>query len=345
MGKPLAESRGEVAYGAEFLRWFSEETPRIYGRYSVAPDGANRILVSKRPVGPCLLITPWNFPLAMATRKVAPALAAGCTVVVKPAALTPLTTLLFAKVMQEVGVPDGVINVIPTAHSGATTAPLFADPRLRKLSFTGSTEVGQALLRQAASNVLRTSMELGGNAPFLVFADADLDAAVEGAFAAKLRNGGQACTAANRIYVESPIAEEFRGQAVGQGRRRQGRTGCRGPGSDSARSSTATRSAGSEAWSARRRNSADGCWSAAIGWTGLATSSSRRWLVDVLASGSGAHRGDLRPGGADRHLRLRGRRRGRGQQHSVRVDLLPLHHGPVPSAAAVRSGSRPACSR
>jgi len=209
MGKPLAESRGEVAYGAEFLRWFSEETPRIYGRYSIAPDGANRILVSKRPVGPCLLITPWNFPLAMATRKVAPALAAGCTVVGRPAALTPLTTLLFAKVMQEVGVPDGVINVIPTAHSGATTAPLFADPRLRKLSFTGSTEVGRALLRQAAGNVLRTSMELGGNAPFLVFADADLDAAVEGAFAAKLRNGGQACTAANRIYVEAPIADEF----------------------------------------------------------------------------------------------------------------------------------------
>jgi succinate-semialdehyde dehydrogenase/glutarate-semialdehyde dehydrogenase len=209
MGKPLAESRGEVAYGAEFLRWFSEEAARIYGRYSTAPDGVNRILVTKRPVGPSLLITPWNFPLAMATRKVAPALAAGCTVVVKPAALTPLTTLLFASVMEEVGVPAGVINVIPTSHSGAVTAPLFADSRLRKVSFTGSTEVGRVLLKQAADGVLRTSMELGGNAPFLVFADANLDAAVDGAYNAKLRNGGQACTAANRIYVHSAVAEEF----------------------------------------------------------------------------------------------------------------------------------------
>lgn len=209
MGKPLAEARGEVVYGAEFLRWFSEEAVRIYGRYSAAPDGVQRMLVTKRPVGPCLLITPWNFPLAMATRKSAPALAAGCTVVIKPAALTPLTTLLFAKVMQEVGVPDGVINVIPTTRSGPATAPLFDDPRLRKLSFTGSTEVGRTLLRQAANGVLRTSMELGGNAPFVVFDDADVEAAVTGAFNAKLRNGGQACTSANRIYVQSGIAEVF----------------------------------------------------------------------------------------------------------------------------------------
>jgi succinate-semialdehyde dehydrogenase / glutarate-semialdehyde dehydrogenase len=209
MGKPLAEARGEVTYGAEFLRWFSEEAVRIYGRYSTAPDGANRLLVTKRPVGPCLLITPWNFPLAMATRKAAPALAAGCTVVIKPAALTPLTTLLFAKVMEEVGVPAGVINVIPTSHSGAVTGPLFVDPRLRKVSFTGSTEVGKVLLKQAADSVLRTSMELGGNAPFIVFDDADIDAAVIGAYNAKLRNGGQACTAANRIYVQSGIAAEF----------------------------------------------------------------------------------------------------------------------------------------
>ncbi len=209
MGKPLAEARGEVAYGAEFLRWFSEEAVRSYGRYSAAPDGVQRMLVTKRPVGPCLLITPWNFPLAMATRKSAPALAAGCTVVIKPAALTPLTTLLFAKVMQEVGVPDGVINVIPTTRSGPATAPLFDDPRLRKLSFTGSTEVGRTLLRQAANGVLRTSMELGGNAPFVVFDDADVEAAVTGAFNAKLRNGGQACTSANRIYVQAGIAEAF----------------------------------------------------------------------------------------------------------------------------------------
>lgn len=209
MGKPLAEARGEVAYGAEFLRWFSEEAVRIYGRYSTAPDGVNRLLVTKRPVGPCLLITPWNFPLAMATRKTAPALAAGCTVVIKPAALTPLTTLLFARVMEEVGVPAGVINVIPTTHSGAATGPLFTDPRLRKVSFTGSTEVGKVLLKQAADGVLRTSMELGGNAPFLIFDDADVDLAVTGAYNAKVRNGGQACTAANRIYVQSGIAEEF----------------------------------------------------------------------------------------------------------------------------------------
>lgn len=209
MGKPLAEARGEVAYGAEFLRWFAEESVRIYGRYSPAPDGVNRVLVTKRPVGPSLLITPWNFPLAMATRKAAPALAAGCTVVIKPAALTPLTTLLFAKVMEEVGVPAGVINVIPTSRSGATTGPLFNDPRLRKVSFTGSTEVGKVLLKQASENVLRTSMELGGNAPFVVFDDADIDAAVTGAYNAKLRNGGQACTAANRIYVQAGVAEEF----------------------------------------------------------------------------------------------------------------------------------------
>lgn len=209
MGKPLAEARGEVVYGGEFLRWFSEEAAHIQGRYGANPEGTGRMIVSQHPVGPCYLITPWNFPLAMATRKVAPALAAGCTVVVKPAALTPLTTLLFTKVMEDVGVPAGVINVIPTSHSGATTGPLFADPRLRKVSFTGSTEVGKVLLKQAADGVLRTSMELGGNAPFLVFADADLDAAVEGAYNAKLRNGGQACTAANRIYVHSGVAEEF----------------------------------------------------------------------------------------------------------------------------------------
>lgn len=216
MGKPLAEARGEVAYGAEFLRWFSEEAARIHGRYSAAPDGLQRILVTKRPVGPCLLITPWNFPLAMATRKSAPALAAGCTMVIKPAALTPLTTLLYTQVMAEAGVPAGVINVIPTSSSGATTGPLFADPRLRKLSFTGSTEVGRVLLKQAADNVLRTSMELGGNAPLLVFDDADLDAAVEGAFNAKLRNGGQACTAANRIYVQAGVAEEFSRRLAGR---------------------------------------------------------------------------------------------------------------------------------
>lgn len=209
MGKALPEARGEVAYGAEFLRWFAEEAVRIAGRYQTSPDGNSRFLVLRKPVGPALLITPWNFPLAMATRKLGPALAAGCTAVVKPATLTPLTTLLLAQVLMEAGLPAGVVNVIPTTTAGATTGPLIADPRLRKLSFTGSTEVGRVLLRQAADTVLRTSMELGGNAPFLVFADADLDAAVEGAMAAKLRNIGEACTAANRFYVEESVAAEF----------------------------------------------------------------------------------------------------------------------------------------
>ncbi|WP_449407814.1 NAD-dependent succinate-semialdehyde dehydrogenase [Microbacterium maritypicum] len=214
MGKPLAESRAEVAYGAEFLRWFSEEAPRISGRYATAPDGKNRLLVAKRPVGPSLLITPWNFPLAMATRKIAPALAAGCTSVLKPAALTPLTALLFAEVLREAGVPDGVVNVIPTSRAGAVTGPLIADPRLRKLSFTGSTEVGRRLIADAAHQVLRVSMELGGNAPFLVFEDADVDAAVEGALLAKLRNGGEACVAANRFLVHESVAEEFTSRLV-----------------------------------------------------------------------------------------------------------------------------------
>jgi succinate-semialdehyde dehydrogenase/glutarate-semialdehyde dehydrogenase len=209
MGKPLAEARGEVAYGGEFLRWFSEEAVRITGRYGPNPEGTGRIIVSQHPVGPCFLITPWNFPLAMATRKIAPALAAGCTVVVKPAALTPLTTLYFARLLQDAGLPDGVVNVVTTSSSGAVSEPIISDPRLRKLSFTGSTPVGQKLLAQAAPGVLRTSMELGGNAPFVIFDDADLDQAVNGALAAKFRNIGQACTAANRFIVHSSVADEF----------------------------------------------------------------------------------------------------------------------------------------
>ncbi|GAA4390898.1 NAD-dependent succinate-semialdehyde dehydrogenase [Tsukamurella soli] len=209
MGKPLAEARGEVAYGGEFLRWFSEETTRIHGRYGANPEGTGRIIVSQHPVGPCFLITPWNFPLAMATRKIGPALAAGNTVVIKPAALTPLTTLLLGQVLQEAGLPDGVVNIVTTSKSSALSGPIIADPRLRKLSFTGSTAVGQHLLEQAAKGVLRTSMELGGNAPFVVFDDADLDKAVQGALAAKFRNIGQACTAANRFIVHSSVADEF----------------------------------------------------------------------------------------------------------------------------------------
>ena len=209
MGKPLAEARGEVTYGGEFLRWFSEETAHLQGRYGPNPEGTGRMIVTHHPVGPCFLITPWNFPLAMATRKIAPALAAGCTVVVKPATLTPLTTLFFARILEDAGVPAGVVNVITTRQTGPVSEAIIRDPRLRKLSFTGSTPVGQKLLEQAAGGVLRTSMELGGNAPFVVFDDADLDQAVDGAIAAKFRNIGQACTAANRFVVHRSVADEF----------------------------------------------------------------------------------------------------------------------------------------
>ena len=209
MGKPLAESKAEVSYGSEFLRWFSEESVRIFGRYGSNPEGTGRMIVSQHPVGPCFLITPWNFPLAMATRKIAPAVAAGCTVVIKPPELTPLTTLYFVKLLAEAGLPPGVVNVITTSMSGKVSGPIIADPRLRKLSFTGSTEVGRKLLEQAAANILRTSMELGGNAPFLIFDDADLGAAVDGAMMAKFRNVGQACTAANRFIVHQAVADEF----------------------------------------------------------------------------------------------------------------------------------------
>ncbi|MET8777828.1 NAD-dependent succinate-semialdehyde dehydrogenase [Nocardia sp. NPDC004654] len=209
MGKALPESRNEVRYGAEFFRWFSEEAVRVHGRYLHAPSGTGRIMVHKQPVGPCLAITPWNFPLAMGTRKIGPALAAGCAMIVKPASETPLTMLLLAKLCHEAGLPDGVLSVITTSRSSAVTGPLLEDPRLRKLTFTGSTEVGKKLVEQSAHGLLRTSMELGGNAPFVVFDDADIDAAVQGAMLAKLRNGGEACTAANRFHVQNGVLEEF----------------------------------------------------------------------------------------------------------------------------------------
>ena len=212
-GKPLAESRAEVAYGADYVRWYAEEAVRVDGLARRAPAGGNHQLVLRRPVGPALLVTPWNFPIAMVARKLAPALAAGCTVVVKPAQLAPLTTAYVAEVvraeLEERGLPTGVVNVVPSSSARRVSGPLLADPRLRKLSFTGSTEVGARLLEQAAPNILRTSMELGGNAPFLVFDDADLDAAVEGAVAAKMRNSGQTCVAANRFLVQEGVAAEF----------------------------------------------------------------------------------------------------------------------------------------
>src|SRR5690606_9116026 len=209
MGKPLAESRGEVTYAAEFLRWFAEEAVRVDGGYMPAPAGGARFLVMRQPVGPSILITPWNFPMAMGTRKIAPAVAAGCTSVIKPAAQTPLSTLALADVLVRAGLPDGVVNVVTTSRADEVMTPLILDPRSRKLSFTGSTRVGKHLLGLSARTVMRTSMELGGNAPFLVFADADLDAAVAGALQAKMRNIGQACTAANRILVQREVAEEF----------------------------------------------------------------------------------------------------------------------------------------
>lgn len=216
MGKPVAESRGEIAYAAEFFRWFSEEAVRIAGRWSVAPDGASRLLTMRQPVGPCLFITPWNFPLAMGTRKIGPAIAAGCTMVVKPASNTPLSMLALAGLLDEAGLPAGVLNVITTSRTGEVVEPLIRDPRLRKLSFTGSTQVGRRLVEQSAEQLLRVSMELGGNAPFLVFADADLDKAVEGAMLAKMRNGGEACTAANRFLVHTDVAEEFSARLAGR---------------------------------------------------------------------------------------------------------------------------------
>lgn len=225
MGKPLAQSRGEVAYGAEFFRWFSEEVVRIAGRWATSPDGNSRLMTMKQPVGPTLMITPWNFPLAMGTRKIGPAIAAGCTMVVKPAAQTPLTMLALAQILHEAGLPHGVLNVIPTSRPSEVTAPIIADPRVRKLTFTGSTGVGKHLVRQSADQLLRVSMELGGNAPFLVFDDADVGRAVDGAMLAKMRNMGEACTAANRFLVHESLATDFavmfaarmRAEVVGRG--------------------------------------------------------------------------------------------------------------------------------
>jgi succinate-semialdehyde dehydrogenase/glutarate-semialdehyde dehydrogenase len=208
-GKALVDARAEVSYAAEFFRWYAEEAVRIDGHLGVAPSGSNRILVIRRPVGICVLVTPWNFPAAMATRKIGPALAAGCTMVLKPASDTPLTALAMARLLEAAGVPPGVVNVLPGRRSGQIVSAMLHDERVRKLSFTGSTEVGRILLRECADNIVNTSMELGGNAPFVVFADADLDAALDGAMIAKMRNGGEACTAANRFYVEASVAAEF----------------------------------------------------------------------------------------------------------------------------------------
>ncbi|MBF4767687.1 NAD-dependent succinate-semialdehyde dehydrogenase [Nocardioides agariphilus] len=209
MGKTVKEAKGEVAYGAEFFRWFSEEAVRIHGRWMQNPAGGSRLLTIRKPVGPCLFITPWNFPLAMGTRKIGPAIAAGCTMIVKPAELTPLTMLALAATLEEAGLPAGVLNIVTTSDSKSLSKALMADDRLRKVSFTGSTTVGKVIIRQSADELQRVSMELGGNAPFIVFEDADVDAAVEGAMIAKMRNMGEACTAANRFLVHDSVAAEF----------------------------------------------------------------------------------------------------------------------------------------
>jgi succinate-semialdehyde dehydrogenase/glutarate-semialdehyde dehydrogenase len=216
MGKTVKESEAEITYAAEFFRWFAEEAVRIEGRYAVNSNGQGRVLTMKQPVGPCLMITPWNFPLAMGTRKIGPAIAAGCTMIVKPAQQTPLSMLALGKILEEAGLPGGVLNLFTASSSSETTAPLIADQRLRKMSFTGSTEVGRKLMAQASDTLLRLSMELGGNAPFLVFEDADLDAAVAGAMIAKMRNIGEACTSANRFHVADAIAEQFADKLAAQ---------------------------------------------------------------------------------------------------------------------------------
>jgi succinate-semialdehyde dehydrogenase/glutarate-semialdehyde dehydrogenase len=208
-GKALRDARGEVAYAADFFRWYAEEAVRVSGSVSMAPAGTNRMLVLRQPVGVCVLITPWNFPAAMAARKIGPALAAGCTVVLKPASDTPLTALAIGAILTEAGAPPGVVNVLPARRSGPVVSAMLHDPQVRKLSFTGSTEIGRLLLREAADQIVNTSMELGGNAPFLVLADADVEAAVAGAMLAKMRNGGEACTAANRFYVHRRVAADF----------------------------------------------------------------------------------------------------------------------------------------
>ena len=216
MGKALRESKAEIAYAAEFFRWYSEEAVRINGRYQVAGNGQGRVLTMKQPVGPCLMITPWNFPLAMGTRKIGPAIAAGCTMVVKPAQQTPLSMLMLGRILEEAGLPGGVLNMFTASSSSETTGPLISDPRLRKMSFTGSTEVGRKLMAQASDTLLRLSMELGGNAPFIVFEDADIDAAVAGAMVAKMRNMGEACTSANRFHVAGAVADQFAEKLAGK---------------------------------------------------------------------------------------------------------------------------------
>ena len=331
-GKALPDARGEVTYAAEFFRWYAEEAVRLDGSVLTAPSGANRILVTRQPVGVSVLITPWNFPAAMATRKIGPALAAGCTVVLKPAKETPLTALAVAEILQQAGVPDGVVNVVTTSSASRFSQTVLADPRVRKLSFTGSTEVGRVLLKAAADNVINCSMELGGNAPFLIFEDADISAALDGAFLAKMRNGGEACTAANRFYVHEAVADEFTAAFAA-------RLGALkvGPGLDEGTElgplvNEDTRSKVATLVDAGHQRGQPG------GHRRVHPGPPRLLLRAHRAGSRAARRGhpgrgDLRPGRPGRPVQLRVRRRLLGQQHRIRPGFLRLHPGPAPLAA------------
>ena len=335
MGKSVAESRGEILYAAEFFRWFSEEAVRIGGRFATAPDGRTRLLTSQRPVGPCLLITPWNFPMAMGTRKIGPAVAAGCTMVVKPAAQTPLSMLALARILVDAGLPDGVLNVITTSASGQVMEPLIRDPRLRKLSFTGSTPVGQRLIEQSAQRVLRTSMELGGNAPFVVFDDADIDRAVEGAVQAKMRNVGQACTAANRFHVQAGIAPEFtrrladRLAAMTLGRGTDDGVEVGPLVDDAGRTKVAEL-----VDDAVRKGATVATGGRAVDRPGLLLRAHRAGRR--ARDGADPAGGGVRTGGADHDLHDRGRGHRRGERHRVRARGVRLHPRPRAGDARVR---------
>ena len=334
-GKALRDARGEVIYAAEFFRWYAEEAVRIDGAVTTAPSGANRIMVVRQPVGVSVLVTPWNFPAAMATRKIGPALAAGCTVVLKPAKETPLCAFAVADILREAGVPHGVVNVVCTQKAGPLVGAMLADPRVRKLSFTGSTEVGRVLLETAAKTITNCSMELGGNAPFLIFDDADLDAAIEGAFLAKMRNGGEACTAANRFYVHEAVADEFTSRFAD----RLSKLAV-GPGLDDGTD------LGPLVNEDTRSKVASLVDSATTGGAQVVTGGrapDRKgyfYLPTVLR--------DVPPDAAILATEIfgpvapvvrftrRGRRDPLGQRHRVRAGLLPLHRRPAPRAAGVR---------
>ena len=333
MGKTVAEGKGEVTYGSEFFRWFSEEAVRIHGRWMQAPAGGSRLLTIRKPVGPCLFITPWNFPLAMGTRKIGPAVAAGCTMVIKPAAETPLSMLALAALMEEAGLPPGVLNVITTHSSREVGAALMADDRLRKVSFTGSTEVGKGLVRQSADELQRVSMELGGNAPFLVFEDADLDAAVDGAMIAKMRNMGEACTSANRFLVHESLADGFADKlGARMGALTVGRGQDEGVDVGPLINADAVQSVSELVTDAVHDGAKLVTGGIAPDGPGLllpAHGAGRR-----TCRGADQQRRDLRPGRPDHHVQHRGGGRRARQLHGVRPGRLRLHQGPRADGAA-----------